>query len=567
MALECPVMRSPLSLYLTNNHSPSDEEVIKAQELKQIPSAKLAKVEDLILQTQHTLDALYEERNALKSSIARCNTILSPIRRVPQDVWREIFFHCLATHRNPIMSYAEAPLLLTHICNLWRSIALSTPEIWSRIYIPIFYTIRDPIFDLPPTHVDNPGIFGLTDKMQQRCDLIREWLGRAGAVPLSVALSTQSGELPTELHHQLFDIVFHSSPRFRNLDLTLITMGEAHHRAMDLSVDKFLNLEELRIYSIRNDSVRWYECGIFSAPRLRKLSIGYLPGAGPSAILFPIPSTWSQLSSLSIRSFMPSQWACQLLLHCPLLVQCTLKVKGAMTDNTISDSNDSQKIHMVNLMDLATVEEGNSAASIYRVLHAPILRNLECIETRSSHLLQALPSALKLLPRLEGLFKLTLSSRVLTMDEAFDCFRFVPSVVHLCIGHKTDKSPTIPLSPKNHNLQVLLSTYPSEESPNQDLLILPRLEILEIYGVSISDKDLLDFIIMRLDPKQQCISRLKHLMGTFTRVKQMDISRQVEYHARKMGVEFKLDLSWVVKDLEAGLSPSHCLANDYPWRF
>ncbi|KDR77124.1 hypothetical protein GALMADRAFT_246324 [Galerina marginata CBS 339.88] len=555
MAQECPVMTSPLSLYLANNHSPSDEEAIKAKELKQIPSAKLAKVEDLILQTQHKLDALYEERNALKSSIARCNTILSPIRRVPQDVWREIFFHCLATHRNPIMSYTEAPLLLTHICNLWRSIALSTPQIWSRIYIPIFHTIRDPIFDLPPTHVDHPEVFAVTDKIQQRCDLVPDWLGRAGVIPLSIALSNQSGAAPpTDLHHQLLDNIFLCSSRLQKLDLMTITMGEVHNRAFNLSVDQVPNLEDLRIFSIRNDRRHWYEHGIFKAPKLRKLSIGFLPGSGRPTTMFPIPSNWSKLTHLYIGSLIHANWASQLLLHCPLLMHCNIKVKHAIPNSATDETHNLREINLPNLTHFGITEDRNDGASIYSVMYAPVLRNLEWFQIRLRHAVLDPFSIFQLLPRLESLNKFTFDPDVLTLDDALDCFRLVPSISHLRVGRKVDNLPFRTFSPKKNVIELLLPI--PQEYPDQSLFLLPKLEKLEIYGVSISDKDLLDFIVTRLEHQQPGVSRLRYLRGRFTRVKQMDISRQVEYHAKNVGVEFQLDLSWPVQDLEAGLSPS-----------
>ncbi|KAF8961828.1 hypothetical protein BDZ97DRAFT_1663533, partial [Flammula alnicola] len=62
---------------------------------------------------------------------------LSPARSLPSDVLHEIFYHCLPTHRNLIISASEAPILLTHICGSWRCIALDSPRIWAKLYIPI----------------------------------------------------------------------------------------------------------------------------------------------------------------------------------------------------------------------------------------------------------------------------------------------------------------------------------------------------------------------------------------------------------------------------------------------
>ncbi|KAF8171525.1 hypothetical protein BJ912DRAFT_995493 [Pholiota molesta] len=60
---------------------------------------------------------------------------MSPMSRIPYDVLREIFIHCLPRYRlrvpqpNPMM----APMLLCHICSAWRTVALGSPTLWSHL--------------------------------------------------------------------------------------------------------------------------------------------------------------------------------------------------------------------------------------------------------------------------------------------------------------------------------------------------------------------------------------------------------------------------------------------------
>ncbi|KAF8157425.1 hypothetical protein K438DRAFT_1462216, partial [Mycena galopus ATCC 62051] len=73
---------------------------------------------------------LSAQRDQLREYVAAHESLLSPARRLPEDILQHIFLTCLPTHRNAVMSANEAPLLLGHICSGWRSIALSTPMLW-----------------------------------------------------------------------------------------------------------------------------------------------------------------------------------------------------------------------------------------------------------------------------------------------------------------------------------------------------------------------------------------------------------------------------------------------------
>ncbi|KAJ7090668.1 hypothetical protein C8R44DRAFT_648114, partial [Mycena epipterygia] len=66
------------------------------------------------------------KREQLVDYIESHKALLSPGHRLPPDFLQEIFIACSPTHRNTIMSAREAPLILGHICNGWRSLAHST---------------------------------------------------------------------------------------------------------------------------------------------------------------------------------------------------------------------------------------------------------------------------------------------------------------------------------------------------------------------------------------------------------------------------------------------------------
>jgi len=96
--LACRILLSPFSAYLANNNSPSEEEINEVETIKAGPVYELRATDALIFEAQRTLNSLLEKRDALQSSILRCDSILSLVRRVPVELWRDIFSHCLPTH-------------------------------------------------------------------------------------------------------------------------------------------------------------------------------------------------------------------------------------------------------------------------------------------------------------------------------------------------------------------------------------------------------------------------------------------------------------------------------------
>ncbi|KAJ7607883.1 hypothetical protein FB45DRAFT_681707, partial [Roridomyces roridus] len=62
--------------------------------------------------------------------------ILSAIRRMPPEIFREIFAWTLpnATTNKVAHTIAESmnesPWVLTYVCSVWRAAAISTPSLW-----------------------------------------------------------------------------------------------------------------------------------------------------------------------------------------------------------------------------------------------------------------------------------------------------------------------------------------------------------------------------------------------------------------------------------------------------
>ncbi len=67
----------------------------------------------------------------VKVDIASHKSLLSPIRRLPEDVLLSIFHHVPVNSLDPLCS----PWLFGQVCAHWRSLSKSSPSLWSRIVI------------------------------------------------------------------------------------------------------------------------------------------------------------------------------------------------------------------------------------------------------------------------------------------------------------------------------------------------------------------------------------------------------------------------------------------------
>ncbi|TDL20352.1 hypothetical protein BD410DRAFT_380354 [Rickenella mellea] len=92
----------------------------------------------------------------LNDDILAHKALLTPARGLPSELVSEVFTHSVnylppaqgqlgyndgSLHRFAKPSVNEAPLVLGRICRHWRTIALSTPTLWSTISIPRYFRI------------------------------------------------------------------------------------------------------------------------------------------------------------------------------------------------------------------------------------------------------------------------------------------------------------------------------------------------------------------------------------------------------------------------------------------
>ena len=114
------------------------------------------------------------------------------------------------------MSASEVPILLTQICHDWRSIVLSIPQLWSRLYIPtlgrtlhsgqgaLLYFLEE-----PKKH-----------QMETCTEEVQRWLRLSTACSLAITMMP-AGDPAS--HLLLLDAIIQSSRRWQQLELGLLS--------------------------------------------------------------------------------------------------------------------------------------------------------------------------------------------------------------------------------------------------------------------------------------------------------------------------------------------------------
>ncbi|PPQ67793.1 hypothetical protein CVT25_009098, partial [Psilocybe cyanescens] len=178
---------------LKHNYAPAEEIVTNVKNLLAQPMKRLEEIQAEIERHERMLDALRREHITVMESMVDYNTIISPVRRLPDDILLAIFYQCLPAHRNPVMSSSEAPMLLTHVCSTWRSLVLASPQMWARIHIT--FSDEDRLVQpnqLPSTDRHASADLDTVKAMQSRCDRVEEWLSFSQACPLSISIHYES---------------------------------------------------------------------------------------------------------------------------------------------------------------------------------------------------------------------------------------------------------------------------------------------------------------------------------------------------------------------------------------
>ncbi|KAJ7647973.1 hypothetical protein FB45DRAFT_211778 [Roridomyces roridus] len=199
---ESPATPPSIARFLTSSHgAPDDLESRIAKEHIHHLESHLTSVQNLI-----SVECVAE----LARSIESHKAIMSPIRRLPNELMVEIFslaaraaFHWwdISETREPVTS--QAPWVFTHVCQLWAELALGSRALWSRIFV-----------DLDAIDEEAQGVVSI----------LKLFLERSGILPLNVKIFYEGFHLTPDARletHRAFDVALRHVERWGNVHLYL----------------------------------------------------------------------------------------------------------------------------------------------------------------------------------------------------------------------------------------------------------------------------------------------------------------------------------------------------------
>lgn len=99
---------------------------VSVQEVSSKINAAEATLAQIVRESQYAINELQTQRAALEDQLSRTLAYLSPIRRLPMELLREIFMWSFEVH--PCSAW-----VLAAVCTSWRRLALRIPLIWSKV--------------------------------------------------------------------------------------------------------------------------------------------------------------------------------------------------------------------------------------------------------------------------------------------------------------------------------------------------------------------------------------------------------------------------------------------------
>jgi F-box-like len=234
------------------NYVPDKDESIAIQKL-------IDEVEPHIASLADEIEALKQKKALYTSFVENHRALLSLIRRMPPDILRNIFSHCIPLDTpDKSMRSSQAPLLLAQICGHWRDLTIQAPILWSTIFAqvpaPKMAQSIDLGFSIAPH--DAP-LASFADewhrKMESFFSLITLWLSRSGGLcPLTIVFRDMESyrhnpEITQEPMSRLLSLLCSRSSQWAELDLRIAESSPGEEAFLSLSPSLVPRLQALRV--------------------------------------------------------------------------------------------------------------------------------------------------------------------------------------------------------------------------------------------------------------------------------------------------------------------------------
>ncbi|TDL22499.1 hypothetical protein BD410DRAFT_788311 [Rickenella mellea] len=255
---------------------------------------------------------------AMHASDSELITKLIPIHSAPPEILSDIFLRCLPVDELPRSSPNTAPILLTHVCSLWRNVAVSTPDLWCRIEVGV--GAKDVFEHTKGWH----GYVKPHPRPSLDAKVLEQWTRRSGSMPLTVHIGYPAE--PELSYDGPFEIIRNVAHRWRDMLFGLPTPYLQRVVAL-IPTDTPL----LESFAMNDRSIpRWVSYRDEPPPK-RPLSFNFVSSPLPllqslsirAAVWFNFNTQLNALQTLSLDHCRPSN-SLEILRNCPNIEELTL---------------------------------------------------------------------------------------------------------------------------------------------------------------------------------------------------------------------------------------------------
>ncbi|KAJ7253536.1 hypothetical protein C8J57DRAFT_1237342 [Mycena rebaudengoi] len=474
---------------LNTNIIPDDAECQQIRDFLVDLRKEVAHLAEQIARMQKLLDDLTRKRDDLTEFIDAHLALVSPARRLPDDVVREIFVASLPANRNCAISAQESPLLLCTICQSWRNLAVSTPRMWASIHI----------------------VAPANDKIERMAQTVHAWLARSGALPLSISLTASRSTWPPPDASSLLTALIRYSLRWKHI--RFILPPDQFEPLSSLSLEDAPVLEKAIVVGFTGQ----YADHTIMSPRLAFLQTTSLSSVNAQFIYPQTPIRLEFLRHLSFevvgvsQTYISPQSTLEILRRCALLETCTILINGDL--DVSLDVSSTLPCRMEHLRHFRVRSYPTRATYFFEIL---VLPNLRRLEYTGSHELDFLP----LLTSAQSVECLVLDSSAST-TALLAVLRLTPMLEELDLtGNPITPSADPAMTWFVPDGQFIPLLTPHAES--EFTVICPRLQCITLMRFSaLSDAALIEFILAR--------KGLSRIDVFFSREMQVDITPSIQH--------------------------------------
>ncbi|KAJ7923355.1 hypothetical protein B0H13DRAFT_2316545 [Mycena leptocephala] len=507
-------MCSPFNDILHTNAVPSDTECEEIRNLLEGSRKELSDVTEEINRLQSMIDEAARKRDRLQQFIDVHLALLSPVRRLPDDVVREVFIATLPSSRNPAISSDEGPLLLCGICKSWRAVALATPRLWASIHI----------------------VIPAASKLQAALvSLVATWFERSGTVPLEISMVYSKIWDPEPDSCDLspfLSTLAAASRRWRNLQLILPNPG-ADSLFASLSPEDVPLLQTVAL------------CNTPSAASHDTSPLAFLASTSLRSITFTgiqafvhSPVSWGTLTHLSFTR----AWPTYSLISCAealvILRQCIVLQSFELNVWDAGEEGINIPVSLPQLLHLSVTSNAlNIGFDFFSHITVPNLRSFHLVNSYNVDL----P---RLIPLVGSMECLRLKVEGLGSENLLEALGSMPLLQELVVSAEPRTKEQVEDTSWQYWKVVEgdrdFLTHLTPCSDDLDATLCPVLRRVEFQNFSsVSDESLLRFILSRT---KECNTDLSQVIATFRRPLQFDIIPHLQDAvARGVVVSLKYD--------------------------